>query len=128
MRLAKRRDDSVLPLGRKDSLEAVLAPRLADGGRRTLAAEERSRALRVPRAPLVVPGPPRAGGKQRLAQRVERLTRHEDDELAGHDASASLIACSVASSSSTPDAAALSRNCSGFEAPMIAAATFCSPR
>ena len=89
MRVAQRRDDGVLPLRREDRLEpelgdALLPPRLPDRRRRARAAAERARALGVPGAALVVADPPRAGGEERVAHRVERFARHEDDELAVH--------------------------------------------
>src|SRR5207253_9608470 len=46
--------------------------------------EERACPLRVPRAALVVADPARPCAEQRFANPVERLGRHEHDELAVH--------------------------------------------
>src|SRR5579862_2234373 len=133
MRLAQRRDNGVLPLRREDGLEpelgdALFPSGLSDVGRRARAAEERPRPLGVPGASLVEADLPRTGGEERLAHRVERLARDEDNELPVHAASASSIARSVASSRATPEAPALSRSWSGRDAPTIGEATFGSRR
>src|SRR5579862_1951142 len=87
MRAAQRRHDVALAVGREHRLEAelgdtLLHPTLADCRIRALAAEERARALRVPRAPLVVADPSRPRREQRIAHRVQRGGGNEDDELA----------------------------------------------
>src|SRR5262245_43294602 len=63
---------------------ALLPPTLADGRRRALAAEERPRALGVPRAALVLADPPGAGREDCVAHRVQSLRRDERHELAAH--------------------------------------------
>src|SRR5262245_444578 len=89
MRVAERSDDGFLTLRGKNRLEpelgyALLPPRLPDGGRRTLAAEERACPFCVPRAALVVADPARASAEQRVAHGVERLARHKHDQFAVH--------------------------------------------
>src|SRR5205823_875704 len=84
---AQRPDDVLLALDGIDGLEPelrhpLLAPALADRRARRLATEERARALGVPRAALVLADPARAGREDRVAHGVERLGRHEHDELA----------------------------------------------
>src|SRR5205085_7771147 len=75
--VARRREDGLEPeLG-----DALLPPGLADRRRRAFAAEEGAGARRVPGAARVVADPPGAGLEERVADGVERLLRHEDDEL-----------------------------------------------
>src|SRR5207247_1303879 len=61
--------------------DALLPPCLADRRGRALAAEEGAGARGVPGAALVVADPPGAGLEERVADGVERLFGHEDDEL-----------------------------------------------
>src|SRR5207244_4120663 len=87
VRAAEGADHLVVAVGRKDRLEAelrhaLLAPGRADGGGGPLAAEEGAGSLRVPRAALVVADPAGTGLEHGLTDCVERLGRHEDDELA----------------------------------------------
>src|SRR5262249_31634899 len=84
VRLAHRRPDPGLALLRVDGLEPklghpLLTARLPDARLGPLAAEERAGALGEPRAALVVADAAGAGFEERLANRIERLTRHEDD-------------------------------------------------
>src|SRR5262245_45657233 len=112
MRSTHRSDHLGLSVGREDRLEphlrnALLHPALADRRARPFAAEERPGAFRVPRTALVIADAAGAGGKDRVAHNVERLERHEDDELAVH-AKTAPIASSVDASRSIPEAFAFS--------------------
>jgi hypothetical protein len=87
MRAAEGSHDILLALGRENRLEAQLGhtlfpSRLAVRRVGPLTAEERSSSLRVPGTALVLPDPSGTGLEQRFAHGTERLTRHEDDELA----------------------------------------------
>ena len=86
MRTPERRDDLVLPLGRKDGLEAQFRHTLLAAGFsrrrfRALSTEECSRALRVPGTAFVVADPTCARFEERVSDGVERLAWDEDDEL-----------------------------------------------
>src|SRR2546423_10332012 len=86
MGAAQGRDHLVVARRREDRLEPELRDtlfpaRLTDRWRSALAAEERAGARGVPGAALVVADPPGAGLEERVADGVERLLRHEDDEL-----------------------------------------------
>ena len=96
-------------------------------GERSFAAEERARPLRVPGAMLVVADPPGAGVEERLADGVEGLARHEHDRACG---SREYVVDRLQGRVVELDArrAALSRSCSGRDAPTIALATFGSRR
>src|SRR5262245_27407577 len=85
----QRLHDLVLAFRGRDGLEsqlrhALFAAALADRGVGALSSEERSRALRVPGAALVVADTPGARGEQGVTDRVERAERDEDDELPVH--------------------------------------------
>jgi hypothetical protein len=78
-----------LTFGRIDGLEpklpdALLPPALPARGIGPLAAEERACSLRVPGATLVVADSPGAGREERVANGVQRLRRHEHNELPVH--------------------------------------------
>src|SRR5688572_12484581 len=89
MCIAQRPHDLRLALFRVDGLEPqlgdpLLSPTLPDRRVGALASEERPRPFRVPGAPLVIADPPCAGREERVAYGVERLRRHEHDELPVH--------------------------------------------
>ena len=67
----------------KQTTQGLVAARLADRGRRTLAAAERSLAERRPRATRVVADPSRAGGEHGVPRRAQMRRRDEPHELEG---------------------------------------------
>jgi hypothetical protein len=86
---AKSGDHLALELFGEDRFEpklgdALLAARPADRRRRFLAGKEGSRSGGVPGAMGVVPDLARTGIEQRRSHSVERLARHEDDQLPIH--------------------------------------------
>ena len=72
-----RRDDGLDPQLRRP----LLLARRADCGLGPFAAEERAGSGGVPGAALVVADPAGSGGEHGVAGRVQRLLRHEPDEL-----------------------------------------------
>src|SRR5581483_7707221 len=100
MRATQRGDDVVVPLDRVDRLEpelrhALLAPGLPHARRGPLAAEERSRSLRVPRAALVSADAAGARLEERVPHDIERFGRDEDDELASQAQSSIWARCNL---------------------------------
>src|SRR5262245_46742642 len=89
MRAAQSSNDVLVPLLGEDRLEPeldhpLLLPHLTDRRIRSGEPPERARPVRVPGAALVVADPPGARLEEGVAHLLERLGRHEDDELAIH--------------------------------------------
>jgi hypothetical protein len=86
MRCEQRGDDRLDAVAWNDGLDAqlrrpLLLARRADGRLDPFAAQERACSSRVPGAALIVADPARSGGEDGVARRVQRLLRHEPDEL-----------------------------------------------